>query len=767
MRALTLVLLGLIGVSPAPGDAVDDAYRSGPFAFLSQDYFARFTRDPGTAVAAGEVALTPDWEIVVDAGGDPLVNFMAGHLADFLNERMGLKLDVHSETDSAVAGHRILLVAGQEAVSSTAEAFTISVNSDRVVVHAGSSAGLRAGIFQLVDRMGFRAAPILAMGETSSSPRLETRVGAVPWMGSFRDVVFQGNNAVILTPEIGSRAYVAARLNELSSSAAIPELAALQRPELLERLTKSAREARRYGLKTYLPLRMWDFYPADAPIFANHPELRGAEALYFLNQPPAGYLLCTESALMRQYLQASIRGLFQALPLDGILIIIGGEEFQHCFMRPAGVAKGHTNCARCEPLGPDAVVSNLCNTLATAAREANPDALVVAWPYSAGMFWSSDDWQSGFIEKLKPGTALLTEIEKDETVVKGDGVNKLIWDYSIDLIGPTDRAKRQITASSARGIPVFLKSEPELAFEAPGLPYIPCLDRWYDRAEALAGSGANGAWVFPWFQPCYGTTSAEVYKYAAWAPAPGKDAVLEALSVRIAGKEAAAHLRAAWASVSDAISSSPELPPYFSGPYYLGPAHPMFADPEAPVPDCFTRHGELSTHVLRDARGDEVRGNVAAFGRSYRKMEEALKRAVDALDAARPLVPSRCMPVFLAEDSPARWFYHTARTHANFYASAQIRDFLRAFAEKPAHSPEELVDARLRYDSWRAILTDEQANTIAAIPVVEQDPRLDFRNGAGKSLAPATELMHAKLEMLEHELNVFLPALAQRCGIGA
>ena len=764
MRRLPVLILALLGVSSVLGDAVDDAYLAGPFSFLSHDYFARFTSDPGAVASENEVALAPDWAIVVDVTADPVITLMAEHLAEFLKERMGLDLPIRRDADALAAKVKalVLLVDGAAPLS---DAFTISVAADSVVVRAGTPAALRDGVASLVDRMGFRAAPILALGESTISPRLKTRVGAVPWSGSCRDVVFQGNNAVILTPEIGSRAYAAARLHELSSSTTIPGLAALQKPELLERLAQSAREARRYGLKTYLPLRMWDFYPADAPIFTNHPELRGAEALYVLDQPPAGFLLCTESPLMRQYLSESIRGLFEAIPLDGILIIIGGEEFQHCFMRPAGVAQGHTNCARCEPLGADTAVSNLCNSLADAAREANPEALVVAWPYSAGMFWSADDMQSGFIEKLTPGTALLTEIEKDGTVVKEGGVNKLIWDYSIDLIGPTDRAKRQIAACKARGIPVFLKSEPELAFEAPGLPYIPCLDRWYDRAEALAASGADGAWVFPWFQPCYGTTSAEVYKYAAWTPAPGKEAVLAALAQRIAGKDAAPLLRQAWASVSEAISWSPEQPPYFSGPYYLGPAHPMFADPEAPLPDCFNRDGKLSMHVLRDARGDELRGNVETFGRYYRKMEEALKKAVDALDSAQPLVPDRCMPVFRAEVLPTRWFYHTARSHANFYASAHHRDFLRAFAELPTHSPEELAEAQLRYEQWRAVLADEKANTIAAIPVVEQDPRLDFRNGAGKSLAPALELMRAKLEMLDHELNEYLPALAQRCGI--
>jgi hypothetical protein len=301
-------------------------------------------------------------------------------------------------------------------------------------------------------------------------------------------------------------------LKEVSKSSVLPELAPSYDPALVENLARKARDARRYGIKTFVSLSMWDFYPADAPIFLNHPGLRGAEAYKHMDRPPAGHLLCTEDPLMRRYLAESMKGLFEAIPLDGALIIVGGEEFQHCFMRPSGVEPKHTNCARCEKAGAETVVANLCNAMAEAAREVNPEAVLVAWPYSAKHFWSADDDQIAFIQKLKPGTALLTEIEKDDVLEKEGGIKKAIWDYSIDLIGPTDRAKRQIAACKAVGVACYLKSEPELAFEAPGLPYIPCMDRWYDRADALAASGADGAWVLAWFRSNQGTTSAEAYK---------------------------------------------------------------------------------------------------------------------------------------------------------------------------------------------------------------------------------------------------------------
>ncbi len=343
-------------------------------------------------------------------------------------------------------------------------------------------------------------------------------------------------------------------------------------------------------------------------------------------------------------------------------------------------------------------------------------------------------------------------------------MNKAIWDYSIDLIGPTDRAKKQIAACRAAGVDCYLKSEPELAFEAPGLPYIPCMDRWFDRADALAASGADGAWVLAWFRPNQGTTSAEVCKYASWNPAQDRETVLGKLAKRIAGSdEAAAHLRRAWAHVSEAIPWSPELPPYFLGPYYLGPTHPMFADPDGETPDCFKTESEFASHFLTEARGD-----AEILGRCYRNMEHALSNAVKELDMAAAHVPRRCRPVFEAEVFPTRWFYHTARTHANFYESCRLRKSLLKYAAGDTRSPEETAKARSDYDRWCDVLENERENTKAAILVVGKDSRLDVHNTRdGAALAPAKELMREKLGLLKHELEVFLPHVAGRAGLAA
>lgn len=754
---VTLVVLGLPGV--ATGDRAGDrdaVYEVNPFSFLSRNYFSRLPMDPGTFASPEELTIDENWTVIVVAGCDPLVEVMAGELATFLKQQMNLDLIVRKGTDDGRKQTQAIVLTDRDGGDpAVPESFTIHVGRDAVIVRGRDSAGLRDGVVRLVDRMGFRAAPILAVGDETSTPRLGLRIGTIPRMGSYRDLVFLGYNGVIISPTDTSSA---TKLHALSTSNAIPELDLLRDAELTKKLAEKAREAQRYGLKTFVSFSMWDFYPADDPIFANHPGLRGAEAYKHMDRPPAGYLLCTEDPLMRRYLAESIRGIFESIPLDGALIIIGGEEFQHCFMRPSGAAKGHTNCSRCEALGAETVVANLCNGLAQAARAVNPNAEVIAWPYSAKHFWSADDDQVEFIQKLGPGTALLTEIEKDETLHKEGGVEKAIWDYSIDLIGPTDRAKRQIVACKAAGIAAYLKSEPELAFEAPGLPYIPCVDRWLDRADMLAASGADGAWVVAWFRPNLGTTSAEVYKYAWWNSVPDREALLATLAKRIAGSDSAAvRLRQAWKHVSDAIPWAPELPPYFVGPSFLGPCHPMCANPEAALPDCFLAKSVFGAHVLTEARGD-----IPVFGRYYRNMERELEQAVRELDAAAPHVPPQCRVIFDAEALPTRWFYHTARTHANFYESCQLRDVLVPFSKQDTKNKQEVADAQSKYDRWRAVLLDERDNTEAAIAVVQQDSRLDLHNTRdGAALEPAVDLLRTKLELLDRELREFLPSLEE------
>ena len=737
----------------------EKAYAASPYATLSADYFSRFSRDHEARPGADETAIDGTWTLVVPAQPDKVTAAMAGHLQIFLKQAMKVDIAIVEETSAAGAtAKQLLLSPVGGGVGGKAESYSVRVGTDRIAVQGIDAAGLRDGIVWLVDQMGFREAPFLKQGARDAAPRLRVRLGATPKNGSFRELIFSGYNAVFAA---------GGNLHSLSKSELIPELKERQAPGIIEAGAVAVASAKELGLKTYAFLGTREKYVEDHPVFMAHPDMRGARTWSATGE----FVLCTEHPVVKEYLRESMIDLFEGTPgLDGVVVIIGGESFYHCFMRPFGVEKGHTNCARCEAIGPDTVVSNLCNLMAEAAQTVNPAAEVIAWPYSAEHVWSLDKNQAPFIAKLKPGTGIFTEIEKDAYVKKEDGVNKHLWDYSIDLIGPSERAAAQIAACRAVGIPAYLKSEPELGFEAPRLPHVPSMDRWVDRAEALASCGADGAWVFPAFRPNFGTSASEVNKFLWWDEGLDHDALLERFAARIAGKEAGPHLRTAWKAVSDAIPWSPEIPSYYKGPYYLGPAHPMCADPNAELPELFNGY-YLFLAEMADAEGmkklptyeKSPTGDVPVFARFYREMEKYLKQAVDSMDAARPLVDERHKLMFDAEDSPIRWFYHTARTEANFYESCQLRDRLWA----AVGAPEKDLDALTKdYERWRVVLMDELENAKASQPVMAGDVRLDFYFGGDHTFSHGTEMIAAKIEILEKELSEVLPALATKLGIG-
>jgi hypothetical protein len=737
------------------------AYDACRFSALSKDYFSRFARDPNAKARNDEVTIDNNWLLLLPRKLGPLGRVMATHLRTFLHERMGVNVGIEPTFDAPdllkLKSPAIVLLdfgGGDPAVK---ESFTIRVERNRITVHGDSPNGLRDGIVRLVDRIGLRQAPIVQIGSTTYKPRLRLRLGAMPTGGTYKDVVFFGYNAVISG---GGDLYA------LSQSDAIPELAVRRVPALLEENKKGMEELGKYGLKAYAWLNTRQKFPKDDSVFKAHPEIRGA-----LTWSADGeYTLCTSHPLVRRYLKESIQGLFNAMPnLQGVALIVGGEGFYHCHMRPYGVAKGHTNCARCEKLGAETAVADLCNDLASAAREVRPDAEVVLWPYSAEHVWAADFAVTGFLEKLKPGTALLTEIEKSETITKPNGIKKSIWDYSIDFIGPATRTKQQTATCAKHHIPVYLKSEPELAFEAPRLPQVPCMDRWADRAEALASSGADGAWVFPAFKPFYGTSTAEINKFVWWTPTPDREMLLHDFAKRIAGETAADRLRDAWKATSEAVAYSPELPSYYLGPYYLGPLHPMCADPKAALPQVF--YGQYLFHAeMKDAEGLKKEPTFVVTPHSfspqytdyYRKMKVVLARAADDIQKASPHVDVGHRLTFDAEASPILWFYHTARTHANFYESCELRNSILSLAAKPSLTADGKQNAQVKLAAWKELLEDELANTREALPLIQQDMRLDCYYGGDHTFPHGEKMIEAKLKILQNEIHEYLPSLASK-----
>jgi len=121
--------------------------------------------------------------------------------------------------------------------------------------------------------------------------------------------------------------------------------------------------------------------------------------------------------------------------------------------------------------------------------------------------------------------------------------------------------------------------------------------------------------------------------------------------------------------------------------------------------------------------------------------------------------------MFDAEDVPIRWFFHTARTQANFYESCELRDRLLASVDQENNSPEAVAEAGRLLGRWREVLLDERENATQAASVVASDMRLGFYYSEQHLFAHAADMIRAKLDLLEKEIDEVLPGLAREFGL--
>jgi len=167
------------------------------------DYLARFSRDPEATPAKNEMVIGKTWRILLPVDAKPLTGLMAGHLRDFLNQRMELNVSVENRAPEVLSKNTdetvTLLETEVGDTNTPPESFSITAEPRRIIVLGKGSIGLRNGIIKLVSVIGLRQSPILELGKQVYEPRVRLRVGEVPWMGSYRDLVFMGYNGVVLS----------------------------------------------------------------------------------------------------------------------------------------------------------------------------------------------------------------------------------------------------------------------------------------------------------------------------------------------------------------------------------------------------------------------------------------------------------------------------------------------------------------------------------------------------------------------------------------
>lgn len=734
----------------------------------NNDVLHRARRDPHRwlrldeqqVAAEGEMRLTGDWKILFNSQPDGMSE-AADDLSDLL-ARFGVTLD-----DSA---YRVVKLTISEDIKEGE--FRLSANEERIEISAGGIQGIWAGLVYLEREMALRRAPILSLGTVDRRPTWNIQISQAPY----------GSNYLVpdLSPEYLSddafRMLAHFGINGMTiygdwlcyvNSDRFPELNNPDYERNIEVLRDAARRAKRYGVRLYY-VPVGPKLASDHPLFRRKPSARGARiARGLASTAKSVHNLCSSDPDSLAFHGEVMGNLFKEVPdLGGLILIIGGESYYHCFMRPDNTDTPpgtKTNCPQCAQRHAEDVVNGLLQATAEGMHRHNPNTAVMAWPYSA-FRWSTDPAQLELLRSMPPDVSGLTTIDKDQWMAK-DGYRKLIWDYSVDYAGPASNILRQAEVLRQRHVPLFIKTETALGLECPQYPYVPCLQRLGEKwmnVRSLRPAGVLQSWMF---FGMWGSRAEELGWWANWCPEVPVDEALQMMARRDFGSGAQRAVEA-WEKLSEAVSHIPYIPSYFTGPEFLGPAHPLLFDPDQDVPETFQallyylqENEETFSNQVQEVRQSlvmnelpsariadvlKVDGNRDIWDTVLDEYEKAVAASEQAFLAIRAEEGSEGSPgndILKEESLLIELIYRTFLTTLHTIRFLRARDLSQRYGR--GNYPQAMFE----------IAEQELDNTRSARHIFLEAPWLDLSQRVDGLYPSSLDMIDAKISLLDQALH--------------
>lgn len=672
-------------------------------------------RDRNVTAKQDEILIDDSWKIVWVAGDSEISQTALADFRQFLNVCMEVrpssetvdKLNKPMADKGLIVGTRREMPSfGRELRSS--ESYRIQVSGAHVTVCGLDERGLMRGLIYLEDLMSFKKAPALPRMDVIRSPRYTPRITCLPFYAGMEldspTVPYTDEILSFITHYGFNAIWIQGKLHDLGTSSMFPELG--KGADLkIRQLNGIINRARQYSLDVYLYLVK---YELPVEFFDSHPEVRGSQSFF-----KTGYSMCTSVPEAQQYIHEAVQSIFKSAPgLKGIIFIIGGEGFIHCWSR-----RHAADCPRCRNRGPIDVVAEVIEVVNNGAKSGKPDADVVVWTYGASGTWSQgDDPQARLIQRLPNDVIFLSDFSKGGHIKIGE-VEERVYDYSISFLGPSEKFCEQVQLCSERGVRTWAKTECMISLEFIQAPYIPVYQRWTERYKQINSFPEVQGLFMNWNH--YGFMPSRVLELAKWytfTPLPEAVTLLTQLATRDFGAEAASDVLRAWRHFSTAITHYPFSGYVALGPIQSGPALPLFFDPDYQVHHRGTRR--FSNDLLWTVPwGPEL------CSRSLRMLEAEWSRGVECLSRLVGKGTSGGNREIVRELGVAHALLCCVRSALN-----QIEfDRMRVELMEQGYHPRNLA----LLSQMKGVARQEIRNSTEALKWVSADSRLGYCNGSG------------------------------------
>jgi len=717
----------------------------------------RFTKV--AAASAGHIRIDASWSLNVHRSCGPLTAMASKDFVAFMRSTFGVALQ---RGDSAKA----IRVTIGEFSPIQRESYELLVTKTSVDIIAHDDEGAMRALFHLERDMLLNRSAAIPIGQSSRSPKWKLRVNyplvhePIDRPADYLDypdayllnMVRYGYNATYLYLDLFD--YVSPKVE--------PLLGAKDYAKRISDLNRAIERMKSFGLRTLFHMNTLVLPPEHA-LFKKHPEMRGAQSW----SAASLYCLCSSSKRVLDLYERLTAQLFIDAPdLAGAVVLVGGECFLHCYSRPHPRTNAGTHCPACRKRSPDDVVSDVSNAITRGAISVKPDAEVLIWQYS-GFVWGDTATQSRVIEKLDPRAASLETFEKDDWLTI-DGTKSYVFDYSISQLGPSPRFKQLAAAAKRKGIKFYARTEASQTIDMFVMPRLPIMHRWAARAKGLRDanvSGVHSSWRFYGFSA---QMTDEVLDHYAWAEKPDEGKLLKQIASRDFGIKASATVVRAWKELSDAFSQLPYSGaitgfPYFRGPFFIGPAHPLVFDLSAPLdlpPEFFTADPSLGEGFKDVESVAQRRPNffldllwTQPFGakkirKPLERMEQGWTRGEKLLQNALRTASGDERKRLGFELDLASMIGCCCRTTLNLLTLQELR-------AKVTEQPCTLRELRSICSAATDVTRAERDNATEALAIAKRNPSFGFGSAYGRAFG--AELIQAKIDHCNRQITHGIP----------
>lgn len=479
------------------------------------------------------------------------------------NCRNGYAIQVFLGTPEGCAAH-------------VSEAYQVDVQPQRCVIIARDIEGIRRALIYLEDEMAIRHSPALPLGKVSRWAQVKVRISRSPcapyrWSAGWEledkydyypdeylnKLMHCGTNGI----------WVTGLYRRLIVSKVLPELG--PRKHRLTKLRQLVARAGRYGIKVYFFCMEPRAVPDDHPVFAAHPEFKGAKMCDITSS------ICVSYPLVKSYVREATKSLFQEVPgLAGLINIFNGERGTTCWLNKETVQ----SCPRCRKRRQEEVLADDLNLFYEGMNAVKPSAKMIAWSY--GYFdREATAMKASLIKRIHPDIVWLENMEHGG-IKKICGKAVHTCEYSLSYEGNSRTFENLAGMAGARGSEMYAKIQIGTTYELSSLPYLPLppvVYRKFAKMHKLRVSGTMESWIIGGYPSLMLKAAGE----AAFAPLPKEGPFLERLAGIYWGKTQARQAVKAWEQFSRTFMHYPcanEV--FYYGPITRSPAYQLHLERE-------------------------------------------------------------------------------------------------------------------------------------------------------------------------------------------